>query len=143
MARCLRRGAFSLRADNSNCLVTQMEISVLAKSVHGSILAGIVTLDVTRRYEQTVLPLRKCSDKSSTLCLSAEHEFLQVVQDDRDDSKESRESPDVSHELKRMRSLSYIGKNEDSQLSISKIAVSNKRIENYLRGENEQLQRQI
>ena len=50
-----------------------MEITVLARSVHGSILAGIVTLDVTRRYEQTVLPLRKCSDKSSTLCLSAEH----------------------------------------------------------------------
>ena len=87
MARRLRCGTISLRTDHSNCLVTQMEITVLARSVHGSILAGIVTLDVTRRYEQTVLPLRKCSDKSSTLCLSAEHEFLQVVQEDRDDSK--------------------------------------------------------
>ena len=48
----------------------------------------------------------------------------------------------LHHGLKRMRSVEFPIKNEDnSQLSISKIAISNKRMETFLRGENEELQR--
>ena len=44
--------------------------------------AGLCNIDVTRSFNKSVLPLKKCSDKSATLTLTCNPEFLQNLEQD-------------------------------------------------------------
>ena len=47
-----------------------MDIDVLVHSTKGIIHGGICKIDVTKRYNRTAFPLKKCSDKSAILTVT-------------------------------------------------------------------------
>lgn len=61
-------------------VVNQMEIVVMVNSINGDIQAGICSVDITRMINKSTIPLKKCSDKSASICLSSNYEFLHVIQ---------------------------------------------------------------
>ena len=67
-------------ANFSNVQDNKMEITVVVNSINGTIQAGLCTIDVTRVMKQSNIPLKKCSDKSASICITSSFEFLQVAQ---------------------------------------------------------------